>query len=99
MVVAAEAGAKGLGILVQDLGAYFYENRGLVVSTQPEMLQRESDVLADLFGRFGLQIITRKKVSMAYQPCHMPDRMSEVAYERRVMELEPTYQERQRLRV
>ena len=38
-----------------DLVAYLYSDDGLVVSTQPERLQRAFDVLAGLFDWVGLR--------------------------------------------
>ena len=81
----------------QDLAAYLYANYGLVALTQPERLKMSFEVLADLYNRVGLRINKEKTVSMACQPCHTPDRMSVVEYERRVTRKGLTYQERQKM--
>ena len=60
-----EDAAEGLGLPIQDLEAYFYDNDGLVTSTHPERLQRVFDVLTGLFGQVGIIMNTRKMVSMA----------------------------------
>ena len=51
VVTPTEAGAKGLGALVQDLAAYFYTDNGLVALPRPERSQRLFDVLIDLFRK------------------------------------------------
>ena len=63
-----EAGAEGLGVSVKKPEAYFYADNKLVASTKPERLQRDFDVLADLFYWVGLQTNMRKTVSMEFQP-------------------------------
>ena len=67
--------------------------------TQPDMLQRAFDALTGLFGRVVLSKNTWKTVSMAFQPCHAPVRMSVEAYEKRAMGTGPSFWERQRRRV
>ena len=64
VVTPTEAGTGGLGLTIIDLAENLYSNDGLVVSTQPERLLREFDVLTGLFDRFGLRINTVKTVGM-----------------------------------
>ena len=66
--------------LIWDRAAYFYANDGIVASTQLDSLQREFDVRAGLFDRFGLRMNTRNMVSMACQQCNMPGGMLVVEY-------------------
>ena len=40
MVTETDAEAEGLGVLIQDLAAYFYAENGLVASIQSERLMR-----------------------------------------------------------
>ena len=75
VVTPTEAGTGGLGLTIIDLVAYLYSDDGLVVSTQPERLQRAFDVLAGLFDWVGLQTNTAKTVGIVCQPCHAPGRM------------------------
>ena len=56
-----------LGLSIQELTAYLYADNGLIVSTRPERLQREFDVLTGIFDWVGLRTNTRKIVSMV---CH-----------------------------
>ena len=63
-----------------DLVVYFYADDGILILTQPERLQRDFDVLEDLFYRFGPRKNTWKTGSMAFQPCHIPGRMSVFSY-------------------
>ena len=44
----------GLGLKIIELEAYFYADDGLIVSTQPERLQRVFDVLTSIFDRVNL---------------------------------------------
>ena len=74
-VVATEKGVYGIDLTIRYLESYFYANCGLIASPQPESLQRPIDVLAGLFDRVGIQTITQKTVSMAFQPCHTPGRI------------------------
>ena len=64
VVAAMDAGAEGLGILIQDLSAYFYADDVLVTSTQMMRLQRAFNVLTDLFDRVVLRTNTCKTMSM-----------------------------------
>ena len=50
VVTPTEAGTGGIGLTIIDLAAYFYANDVLVVSTQPERLQRASGILTSLFA-------------------------------------------------
>ena len=99
VVATKEAGAEGLGMSIQARVAYLYANDGIFALTQLDRLKRVFDVLADLFDRVGLHKNKGKTVSMAFQPCHTPGRMSEVAYEKRATGTGLTYQERQRMLV
>ena len=45
VVTATEAGAELLVVFTQDLVAYFYNDYGLIASTQPERLKREFNAL------------------------------------------------------
>ena len=80
VVAETEEGTEGLGMSIWDLTEYFYSDNGLVSSTQPERLQREFDVLTCLSGQVSLRKNTQKTVSMDFQPCHTPGRMSMEAY-------------------
>ena len=64
------------------LAAYFYADDGLVASTQPKRLQKVFGVLTGIFNRVILQKNTENTASMVYEPFHMPDMMSEEAYNR-----------------
>ena len=68
-------GREGLGLYIQDSETYFYANDGLVALTQPERIYRAFDVLSGLFDQVSLKTNTHKKVSIACQPCHTPERM------------------------
>ena len=48
------AGPKGSGRDIQRLGEYFYADDGLVTSTRLSMIQREFNVLVELFNQVGL---------------------------------------------
>ena len=76
VVVPTKNGREGLGLSIRDLVAYLYAGNGLVTSTQLERLQRVFDVITEIFDRVGLMTNTRKTVSMVYQPCHAPGRIS-----------------------
>ena len=76
-----------------------YANDGLVASTQPQMLQREFEVLTGLFDRVGLRENTQKTASMVCQPCHAPGVISAEAYDIWTAGIGPTFRERQRRRV
>ena len=93
VVEAKEEGMEGLGMLIQDLAAYFYADGELFALKKPERLQRVFDFLTGLFDRVSLIANTRKTVSMAFQPYHTPDRISLEAYERRTTGTGPTFQE------
>ena len=80
VVTPSEAGTGGLGIAIIDLVAYFYADNDLVVSTQPERLQRAFDVLTGLFDQVDLQTNTADTFGMVCQPCNAPGGMSEEAY-------------------
>ena len=80
VMAATEAGTERLGLLIRYLVEYFYTGNGIVALNQMERLQRAFNVLAGLFDRVGLRTNTRKTLRMGFQPCHMPDRMSVVAY-------------------
>ena len=90
VVSLTEAGEEGLGETVQELAAYFYADNGLIMSPRPERLQRSFDVLTD---QFGLHTNVRKTVSIAFQPCHAPGGLPEVAYARRVTGIGQSYWE------
>ena len=65
VVAATEAGAEGLGVLIQVLAAYFYADNGIFVLTQPERLQRSFERLADLVDQVVLQTNMRNMVRLA----------------------------------
>ena len=65
VVAATEVETEGLGALVQYLAEYLYTENRLVESTQPERLQRASDILKDLFVQVSLWKNTQKTLSMA----------------------------------
>ena len=56
VVAEAEGGAgpKGFGRDIQRLGEYFYADDGLVTSTRLSIIQREFNVLVELFNQVGL---------------------------------------------
>ena len=99
VVTPTEAGTGGLGLTIIDLVAYFYDNNVLVALTQPERLQRDFDVLTNLFDQFGLQKNTGKMVGTVCQTYHELGRMSEDAYKRLTTRIGPTFWEHQRRRV
>ena len=99
VVAETEEVTEGLGLSLRDLAAYFYANDGLIVSTQPERMQREFNVLTGLFDRVVLRTNMRKTVSMAHQPCHAPGRMSVETYGRLTTGTGLIFWERQRMRV
>ena len=99
VVTPTEAGTGGLGLTIIDLVAYLYSDDGLVVSTQPERLQRAFDVLTGLLGWFGLRMNTRKTFSMSCQPCHNPGLVSSEVYKCQTTCTGLTFQEQQRRRV
>ena len=99
VVASTEAGTEILVLSIWDLAAYFYDNDGLIDSTQPESMKRVFDFLTDLFDWVCLRTNTRKMVSMAYQPCHTPVRISVEAHVRLAMETGPTFWECQRMQV
>ena len=79
--------------------AYFYADNRLVNLTQIERLQRDFELLTGLFDRVGLRKNTWKMVIISCQTCHRPGRILLGVYERRMKGTEPTFQERQRMRV
>ena len=94
MVVAeTEVVTEELGLLIQELVAYFYSDDGLVTSTQPERLKQAFGILTGLFGQVRFRTNTWKTASMAFQPCHMPGRISVEAYERLTTGTGPMFQE------
>ena len=99
VVDAPEADAEGLVVSIQDSEDYFYANGGLATPTQIESMQREFEILAELFDRVNFRMNTWNTASMAFQPCHAPGRMLMVTYERRDTRTGQTYQEWQRMRV
>ena len=72
VVMPTEASMGGLGLTIIDLVEYFYSDDVLIALTQMERLQREFDVLTNLFNRVGLQKNMAKMVGMVCQPCHAP---------------------------
>ena len=88
-----------LALSINYLAAYFNSDNVLVLSNQPERLQRLFDVLAFLFYWVGPRTNTIKTVSMACHPCHAPGWMSSEAYEHWTTETGPTFREHQRRRV
>ena len=68
VVAPIKDGMEGLVLLIQDLAAYFYVDKGIVASTQIGRIQRDFDVLASLFDQVGLRTNTQETVSMACQP-------------------------------
>ena len=74
-----------------DLVVYFYADDGILILTQPERLQRDFDVLEDLFNRVSLRKNTRKMASMACKTFYMPGSMSVMVYERQTTGLGTTY--------
>ena len=99
VVTATEAGAELLVVFTQDLVAYFYNDYGLIASTQLESLQQAFIVLAVLFDWVGLRTNIQKMVSMDCQTCQTLDRMSVVAYEKLMTGTGLTYREWQRIQV
>ena len=91
-----DEGMEGLDLSIWGLETYFYADDGIVISTQPERLQRSFDALTGFFDRVGLKKNMRTKVSMACQPCHAPGRILWEACERRMTETWPTFWERRR---
>ena len=86
-------------MLVQELAAYLYAEKGLVASTQPERSHRLFNNLMDLFDQVILQRNLWKTVITTCQYCHTHGSMLEVAYEIRTSGVGPTYREWKRRRV
>ena len=99
MEVATEAGTEGIGVSVQDLAAYFYAYKGLVVLNIPERLQRLFNIITDLFGRIGLRNNLQKTVGIKCHPCHTSGSISVVLYKIQVTGIGPNYWDMQRLQV
>ena len=99
VVTPPEVGTGGLGLTIIHLVDYFYAEDGLVVSTQPERLQRAFELLTGFFDRVGLRKNTEKMVGTVCQPCHAPEGVSEESYARQTTGKGPTFCERQRRRV
>ena len=78
---------------------YFYADDDLMVSTQPERLQRAFDVLNGLLNWIVLHTNTEKTVGMVWHPYHAPGGILEEAYARRATGKGPTFREQQRRRV
>ena len=64
VVTPTYVGMGGPGTTIIDLVEYFYSKNGLMVSTQPERLQMDFDVLTGLFDRVVLLTNTSKTVGM-----------------------------------
>ena len=54
VVVTTEAGAEGIRETIQELVDFFYADDGLVALPQTERLQREFNVLIDIFHLIGI---------------------------------------------
>ena len=74
--------------------ALFYENDGMVASSDPRWLQGTFNTLVGLFDRVGLRKKFGKTVSMVCHPCQAAENLLEAAYGRRVKGEGPTYRER-----
>ena len=77
----------------------FYADNGLIVLTWAGRLQRNFDVLTDLFDRISLQTNTRKTVGVVCQPYHFLVRMLVDAYNHRIIGEGLAYQKRLQQRV
>ena len=76
--------------------ALFYEDDGMLASSDPQWLKWEFTKLVGLFDRVGLNTNTGKTVSMTCRPCTAAGNRSEEAY-RSIMAGEgPTFRERKR---
>ena len=64
-----ETGIEGFGRDIQWLAAYFYADNIIIVEIQANQIQREFNLLTDIFECFGLFTNVGKMVSMACQPC------------------------------
>ena len=93
VVVLIEAGSEVLGDKTQELEAFFYADDVLVVYPQVERLQREFNVLTDIFYQVGLHTNMWKMVIMACCQCYNPGRLSKPAYMGRMMGFITLYQE------
>ena len=80
VVAPTEAGAEGLREMIQELAAFSYVGDGLVMSPQLERLQRDFNVLTNIFEWVVLHTNMRKTVSMACRPCYTPGGFLESAY-------------------
>ena len=65
-VATTEAIVEVLGVWVKDLAVYFYVDGGLVMSNQPDGLQRLFGFLIGLFDWVGLQTNVKKTVRMNF---------------------------------
>ena len=75
VVSPTETGEEVIWDMIKDLVDFFYVNDGIVVSHQPERLQRAFNILTYLFGRVGIYKNLGKTVSMACRPCYTPVRL------------------------
>ena len=89
VVALAELVAEVLRETIQELADFFYTDYGLVVSPQPERLQRTFNVLIYLFYRFGLRTNMRKTVSIACWLCYTPCGFSDSSCMRQVTGVGP----------
>ena len=64
----------------------------MVKLTQLERFPRVLNILTDLFKHFGIHTNVEKMVSMAYRPCYIPVRLSDLAYMRQVTVFGSPYQ-------
>ena len=56
---------KGFGWDIQRLGANFYANDGLIASTRAAGIQREFNVLTDIFDQVSLHTNVGKNVNIS----------------------------------
>ena len=73
-------GPDGFGYTVADNMKLFNAYYGLIDSTNPVWLHRESDILIGLFERFGIRTYMEKMVTMVCRPEPIARQQSVAAY-------------------
>ena len=74
-VMPTEESTGLLGLTIIELASYFYDEDGLMSSTQLEWLQRAFEILTCLFNCICLRTNTTKTIVMVCQTCHAPGGM------------------------
>ena len=74
----------------------FYEDDGMVASTNPGCLQTVFDTMTELFDRVGLKTNVWETVGMVCHPCRVARERADKAYTRQMKGVGRSYRERQR---